>query len=612
MDQDSTHMVAASKVPKLKPGEYELWRMRMEQYIQMIDYSLWEVIENGNAPPITKVIEGVESIIALTTAEEKVQRRLELKARSTLLMGIPNEHQLKFNSIKDAKSLLQAVEKSSEVLDQTFDRLQKLISQLEIHGESISQEDPEIDTLSLDDLYNNLKIYEPEVKGTSSSSTNTQNVAFVSSNSTSSTNGAVNTAHGATTASTQATTVNSTTIDNLSDAVICAFFASQPNNPQLDKEDLQQIHLDDLEDMDLRWHMAMLTMRARRFLKNTGRKFSVNGTETIGFDKSKVECYNCHKRGHFVRECRALRNQENRNKENTRRVVPVEKTTSNALVSCNGSGYDWSDQAEEGPTNFALMAYSSTSSNSEGNPQMDLQDQGVINSGCSRHMTGNMSYLTDYEEIDRELKFNLFSVSQMCDKKNSILFNDTGWSDQAEEGPTNFALMAYSSTSTNSEGNPQIDLQDKGVIDSGCSRHMTGNMSYLTDYKEIDGGYVAFRGNPKGGKITRKGTIKTGNLDFKNVYFVKELKFNLFSVLQMCDKKNSVLFNDTECIVLSPNFKLTDESQVLLKVPRKNNMYSVDFKNILPKGGLTCLFAKATFDESELWHRRLRHINFKS
>ncbi|GJS08768.1 putative ribonuclease H-like domain-containing protein [Tanacetum coccineum] len=161
-------------------------------------------------------------------------------------------------------------------------------------------------------------------------------------------------------------------------------------------------------------------------------------------------------------------------------------------------------------------------------------------------------------------------------------------------------------------GNPQMDLQDQGVIDSGCSRHMTGNMSYLTDYEEIDGGYVAFGGNPKGGKITGKCTIKTGNLDFENVYFVRELKFNLFSVSQMCDKKNSVLFNDTECIVLSPNFKLIDESQVLLRVPRKNNMYSVDLKNIVPKGGLTCLFAKATSDESKLWHRRLGHLNFKT
>ncbi|GKB82462.1 putative ribonuclease H-like domain-containing protein, partial [Tanacetum coccineum] len=155
-------------------------------------------------------------------------------------------------------------------------------------------------------------------------------------------------------------------------------------------------------------------------------------------------------------------------------------------------------------------------------------------------------------------------------------------------------------------------IQDKGVIDSGCSSHMTGNMTYLTDYKEIDGGYVAFGGNPKGRKIIGRGTIKTSNLDFENVYFVKELKFNLFSVSQMCDKMNSVLFNNTECIVLSPNFKLTDESQVLLKVPRKNNMYSVDLKNIVPIGGLTYLFAKATSDESELWHRKLGHINFKT
>ncbi|GKD42597.1 putative ribonuclease H-like domain-containing protein [Tanacetum coccineum] len=162
------------------------------------------------------------------------------------------------------------------------------------------------------------------------------------------------------------------------------------------------------------------------------------------------------------------------------------------------------------------------------------------------------------------------------------------------------------------KGNPQMDLQDQAVIDSGCSRHMTGNMSYLTDFEKIDGGYVAFGGNPKGWKITGRGTIKTGKLDFENVYFVRELQLNLFSVSQMCDKKNNVLFNDTECIVLSPNFKLTDESHVLLKVPRKNNMYSVDLKNIVPKGGLTCLFAKATSDESKLWHRRLGHINFKT
>ncbi|GJW78978.1 ribonuclease H-like domain-containing protein [Tanacetum coccineum] len=388
MDQDSAHIVAASKVPMLKPGGYEIWRMRMEQYIQMIDYSLWEVIENGNSAPKTKFVEGVETIIALTTAEEK------------------------------------AVEKRFEGNAATKKTQRNLLNQLEIHGETISQEDvnekflrslspewnthiimwrnkPEIDILSLDDLYNNLKIYEPEVKGTSSISTSIQNVAFMSSNSNNNTNGAVNTAHGTTTASTQSTAVNSTTIDNLSDAIICAFFASQPNSPQLDNEDLQQIHPDDLEEMDLRWQMAMLTMRARRFLKKTGRKFSVNGNETIGFDKSKVECYNCHKMGQFARECRALRNQENRNKENTRRVVPVEKTTSNALISCDGAGYDWSDQAEEGPTNFALMAYTSTSSNSEVS----------TDSNCSSSCLENVKILKEQnEQLLKDLRTSKLNV----------------------------------------------------------------------------------------------------------------------------------------------------------------------------------------------------------
>ncbi|GJX95181.1 hypothetical protein Tco_0349767 [Tanacetum coccineum] len=231
----------------------------------MIDYSLCEVIENGNAPLITKLVEGVET----------------------------------------------PIKNSSEVLDQTFDRLQKLISQLEIHGESILQED-----------------VNPKFLRT-----------FVSSNNISSTNGEVNTAHGVTTASTQATAVNSTIIDNLSNVVICAFFVSQRNSPHLDNKDLQQINPNYLKEIDLRWQMDMLIIRAGRFLKNTGRKLTMNGTETIGFDKSKG---------------------------NTRWVVPVETTTSNALISCDGLGdYDWSDKAEKGPTNFALMAYSSISSNSE-------------------------------------------------------------------------------------------------------------------------------------------------------------------------------------------------------------------------------------------------------
>ncbi|GJV17499.1 ribonuclease H-like domain-containing protein [Tanacetum coccineum] len=358
-------------------------KTRMEQYLKCIDYTLWEIIENGNAPIVTKLVDGKETAIPPTTVEEKAQRRAELKARSTL------------NKSK-------------------------------------------IETLSLDDLFNNLKAYESKVKGTSNSTTNSHNVAFLSTSSTNNASGAVNTAQGVNTSSTQGAADSSksgenfsnamiysffasqpsipqldnedlqqintddlekmdlrwniamltmrakrflkntgrklgaadssTTVENLSDAVIYSFFASQPSIPQLDNEDLQQINPDDLEEMDLRWNIAMLTMRARRFLKNTGRKLDMANKERIGFDKSKVECFNFHKRGHFARECRAPRNQDSRNREPTRRTVPVEETTSNALVSqCDGFGYDWSDQAEEGPTNFALMAYSSTSSTSSTN-----------------------------------------------------------------------------------------------------------------------------------------------------------------------------------------------------------------------------------------------------
>ncbi|GJX08177.1 ribonuclease H-like domain-containing protein [Tanacetum coccineum] len=298
--------------------------------------------ENGNTAPKTTVVEGVEK--------------------------------LNFNSIKDAKLLMEAVEKrfgrnaatkktqrnilkqqyenfttpSLEMLDQTFDRIQKLVSQLELLEKLFDKKinKAELETMSMDDLYNNLKVYEPEVKGMSSSSSSTQNMAFVSSlnNNSGGSNKVVNIAHTVNTVyevSTASTQVNTINVDNLSDVVIYAFLASQPNSPQLVTKDLQQIYLDDIEEIDLRWQTTMLTMRARSFLKNTVRRLTVNSNENISFDKSKV------------------------NKESTRRNIPVETSTSTTLVSCDGlGGYNSSDQAEEG-SNFALMAYSSSSSDLE-------------------------------------------------------------------------------------------------------------------------------------------------------------------------------------------------------------------------------------------------------
>ncbi|GJV70143.1 putative RNA-directed DNA polymerase [Tanacetum coccineum] len=161
-------------------------------------------------------------------------------------------------------------------------------------------------------------------------------------------------------------------------------------------------------------------------------------------------------------------------------------------------------------------------------------------------------------------------------------------------------------------GNPEEDLKDYAIIDSGCSGSMTGDKDKLSDFKAFKGGYVAFGNDSKGGRISGKGTIKTSCIDFEKVSYVEELKFNLLSVSQICDKKHNVLFTDKECLILSPKFKFVDEDLVILRAPRKNDVYSLDLKNIIPSGGVTCLVAKATKDEAVLWHRRLGHVNFKN
>ncbi|GJY30700.1 putative ribonuclease H-like domain-containing protein [Tanacetum coccineum] len=322
--------------------------MRMEQYLTHTDYALWEVIMNGDASAtIASTSGGAEGPIPPKTAKQRLARKNELKVKSTLLLAIPDEHLLKFHGIKDAKSLWEAIKtrfggnkelkkmqktilkqqyeiftaSRSEGLDKIYDRFQKLISQLEIRGEEISQEDAnlkllrslpsawnnialimrnksDLDTLSMDDLYNNLKVYKAKIKSQSSSSSNSQNMAFG-----------------------QASTLT------YADDVMFSFFATQSNSPQLDYKDLEQIDTDDLEEMDLKWQVVMLTMKVKRFIKKTRRNLNFNGKETVGFDKTKFECYNCHRRGHFARECRSY-------------------------------------QAEEGPTDFALMAHSSSGSSS--------------------------------------------------------------------------------------------------------------------------------------------------------------------------------------------------------------------------------------------------------
>nr|GEV82040.1 putative ribonuclease H-like domain-containing protein [Tanacetum cinerariifolium] len=888
-------------------------------------------ILNGDSPIPTHIVEGVVQPVAPTTAEKKLARKNELKARGTLLMALPDKHQLKFNLHKDAKTLMEAIEKHFGGNTKTK-KVQKTLLKQQFENFSGSS-----------------------IKGTDSYS-----LAFVSSTSTDSITDSVSAAVNVSAVGTKLSASTLPNVDSFSNAVIYSFFASQFSSPHLDNKDLKQIDVDDLEEMDLKWQMAMLTMRARRFLQKTGRNLGANGPTSMGFDMAKVVCYYCHRKGHFARECRspkdsrrtAVAEPQRRNVPSQFDVISYQKglesvearllvckqnvsvldenikllnievqfrdttltTLKQKLDTTEKERDDLNMKLEKFQTSskrltnlsasqtskkaglgynlqvftkgmFDCETYYSSESDCDSWPPSNLYNRFVLSGGYhaippsvagtfmppkpdlvfhtppseeNEHLAFNVQlsptkpeqdpssrpsapiikdWVFDFEEdampqVSKDVpsfaqsselvkshrhschlfqapipvaptyapvnhsKFPLhkvptaapsqsqsvlttaartvsavkpimsmtrpklashavskvtaakaFAVSAAQDKQGTWVwrpkclvldhdlrttsasmtlkrfdYNDalgrskslnvgyvafggnpkggkitrkvTGtfmppkpdlvfhtppsnenehlafnvqlsptkpeqdpssrpsapiikdWiSDSKEDAmpqapipvaPTvplrsnpyskrsrrtkkacfvcksvdnlikdcdfharKLAYRPYASRdihkqyapvnhskfplhkvptaapSQSQSGNPQQALKDKGAIDSGCSRHMTGNMSYLSDFEELNVGYVAFGGNPKGGKITRKGKIKTGILYYDDVYFVKELKFNLFSVSQMCDKKNSVLFTDTECLVLSSDFKLPDESPMLLRVPRENNMVLV-------------------------------------
>nr|GEU52429.1 ribonuclease H-like domain-containing protein [Tanacetum cinerariifolium] len=434
-----------------------------------------EVILNSDLSPLKKTIDGVEQTYPLTTAEEKLAKKNELKAR---------------------------------------------------------------ETLSMDDLYNNLKIYEAKVMGSSSTSQNTQNAAFVSSNNTGSTNDAIKTAHGVSAANSKDKASTLPNINCMSDVVIYSIFASQSNSSQLDNEDLKQIDLDDLEEMELKWQMEMLTMRARRFLQKTGRNLGVKRTDTIGFDKTKAKCYNCHRRGAYK------------------------------------AGLEFVEAR--------LDVYKKNEAIFE--EDIKVNDKNKTSEG--------------YHVVPPPYTGNFMPP------KPDLIFTDM---DEyvASESVSSMLVVAINEAKTSES---KLKTISEPIIKDWVS-----NSDDEDDIKEIHS--KSYR-RKELVIVDALGTL----LETCPIFLsIKRLMVDMLPleetqrrVSQMYDKKNSVLFIDTECIVLSLDFKLLDESQVLLKVPRKNNMYSVDLKNVVPSEGLACLFAKATLDESNLWHRRLGHINFKT
>ncbi|GJZ95828.1 putative ribonuclease H-like domain-containing protein [Tanacetum coccineum] len=360
-DQDTPPpTITAIKIPIIKKGEYDIWSMRMRQYICHTDHNLWDIIVNGDledeatpsgeqsSPPVPK------------TAKQLAARRNQERIKSILLLAIPDEYLLKFHNVPDAKSLWAVIK--SRCGDKAYDRFQKLISQLKIDGAYVSKEDinqkflrslppswsqiamimrnkPDIDEIDIDDLCNNLRVYEDEMKKSSTSSSSTQNLVFLSSKNTNSTN-EVSAASGDFGVST-AGGINQVPSTPSAHDIAYSFLVQPTTSTQLENEDFQQMDGDNLEELDLRWQVAMLTVKVK-------------------------------KKGHFARECRSGRSQGRRPYgDNGRSNAQTTESSSQALVAQDGlGGYDWSNDFEVEPVNYALMAISSSNSSSSSDSEV--------------------------------------------------------------------------------------------------------------------------------------------------------------------------------------------------------------------------------------------------
>ncbi|KAI3697255.1 hypothetical protein L6452_30136 [Arctium lappa] len=992
-----------SKVPMLKLSEFDMWKIRIRQYILLTDYSMWDIIENG--PSEAGRIEPDGKRPPPKTDGERKIRQTEMKALSTLLLAIPNEYQHQFCNCTDAQILWNALEKifagtksikrnqrdvlkqqyenftssKNESMTQTFDRFNKLIGELATVGVKMDQDDinrkflrslgdewtmytvsyrqsDNLEEKELDDLYNDLRVFETEVEIKKKPTGYVHNAALLSaSTDTTAIPEAVSTASGASS-------------EKGTETIFEAFLSSHSNN-SLINDDLDQLHPDDLEEMDIKWQMAMLSMRVKKFIKRTGRNnFSQRREDGAGFDKTKVECYKCHMKGHFARECRSVV-PNNNHQQAQNGGYSQNKNPAQALVSQQGIGFDWSDQAEEAIQNQALMAevsdvpsevisnlctkscidtvkryrdhnqsmcddlkrlekdrrdyvliverfeeqikgfqanelqhsydtnywkwekneletklsksleesdrlkeelskvkldiekfsyaskamdsllkaqihdkmkpgigYNSTpppynnnyisptsdlletkekkdlsekafkidpldevvikdltekeaseNRDNDVSKEIPLENNIITNEGCGKiwikskeiektkgkdnkvhykqttvvnpgsckqcdcskakslnsglkrgnqrnwnnqwaqkqgvdlskinrpkpcFICGKLNHLAKYcffNPINQQMTFQRFvqkpadyrkagkkhgekkgpmkkrilkeSIKMWVPKstktvstadrvsaagsitaatcvstaENINAANTVSTSSNVNTANTVTAAntvttankvstakhasvakaVSTSKTSTVSStnvskpiivtkyskneelklknlGNQQLKGRSIWHVDSGCSRHMTGNMSCLQDFKHINGGHVAFGDNLTGGKISGKGNVTKDKMTFEDVYYVDQLKYNLLSVSQVCDKQHSILFTNTECLILAPGFKVVDESMILLRTPRKDNVYCLDMDNVDSDSSLNCLVSKASVDESSLWHRRMCHMNFKT
>nr|GEV10389.1 putative ribonuclease H-like domain-containing protein [Tanacetum cinerariifolium] len=572
------------------------------------------------------IVDSVVKSIAPTTAEQRLAKKNELKARGTLLMALPDKHQLKFNIHKDAMTLMEAIKKRFG-----------------------------------------------DVMGSFASSQNTQNITFVSSNNTDSTNESVSAVASVSAASSKDPVSTLLNVDSLSDVVIYSFFASA-NRPAAIRFDMSKVecyncHRRGHFSRECRTPMDNRNKEAPRKIVPVEVSTSnamVCSSSSLGSDN---EVASCSKACLESVEARLVVYQQNEtvfeddikllkldvlsqirdslgydSQVFDRHVFNYEELHSDESVNSvstspvndrykAGKGYhavpppytrtfmplkpnlvfNEAHTASESIANVVPVELNTNKPSKD----MSLRPDAPIIKDCTFDSKDESEIESvpkqkepSFVLIFKHVKTPRESVKTVEHPKQAENLRTKNQKSKGHKNSWNKkACFVYRSLNhlikdcdyykkkivqkpvwnSAMRGNPQQALKDKGVIDSGCSRHMAGNISFILDFEEINGGYVAFGRNPK-----------------------VELNFNLFSVSQMCDKKNNVIFTDTECVVLSSDYKLPDENHVLLRVPRENNMYNVYLKNVVPLGDLTCLFAKATLDESNLWHRRLGHINFKT
>ncbi|GJT70548.1 putative ribonuclease H-like domain-containing protein [Tanacetum coccineum] len=722
--QQTPHTVSTIKLPILKKGEYDIWAMKMEHYLAHTDYPIWEVIQRGNGPvSVSTDTNGLIKVLPPKTAEETLARERERKARTTLLMALPEDHLAKFHKMTDAKEMWEAIKSrfggndeskkmqkyilkqqfegfsvsNSEGLHKGYDRFQSLLSQLEIHGAGVSTEDanqkflscPQLDhedleqlnEFDLEEIY--LKWQEDSkalvtldgegVDWTSHSKDEQENYAFMACNS----------------------SCSHTEREQLGDAGI----EIQAYTQALKKVEAQLEAEKEKEDLKAKvenWHNSSKKLN---ILLNSQMSARDKAGLVYGDQLNKgVLCYeNEVFQSVFVSRTSETENSHvnDRYAEGMHAVPPpitgiyipsgLDKEIDDSQFTY-GPKQSKPSESDARSSNFNSCESNCSEETHESMPEPVVNEPNVVSQPKvwndapiieeydSDSEDKHVSLPTKEQEIhsfaDKHVKTprqtvikqNTYSHSSKPDKENcsglmskklglgygfttkacfvcgslSHLIRDCDFHEKRmakqvelnkqigklvllrEKGkllfsPQQVVIGDHKDITGTKSPNTIVDqsFTKKGIVDSGCPRHMTGNKAYLAEYQDFNGGLVAFGGSK--GYITGNGKIKTRKIDFEDVCFVKELQyFNLFSVSQMCDKKNKVLFTNTECLVLSPEFKLPDENQVLLRIPRQNNMYSFNLENIVPSGGLACLIAKATIDESNKWHRRLGHVNFKN